>query len=153
MEQILKAMSEGLKTLSQAIGGIADKVDQMASQENKAAPSPKPKAKPAAKKKPKAKVSKKKAAPKKKAKPKVSKKKAKPKAAAKKAAKAPRKTKKKTSLMELNALIAKYPDGVDTSELKKKTDFDDKKIHNIVYKLKKQGEIKSLRKGIYVSTS
>ena len=44
------------------------------------------------------------------------------------------------------------PDGVDTAELKKKTGFNDKKIHNIVYKLKKQKRIKSLRKGIYVST-
>ncbi|MGB5985631.1 MAG: hypothetical protein WBG37_10030, partial [Desulfobacterales bacterium] len=68
--------------------------------------------------------------------------------------KKPRKpaAKKSTALAELNALIATYPDGVDTNELKAKTGFDDKKIHNIVYKLKKQGQIKTLRKGIYVST-
>jgi len=34
--------------------------------------------------------------------------------------------------------------------LKKKTGFKDNIIHNIVYKLKKQGKIKSAGKGVYV---
>jgi hypothetical protein len=31
-----------------------------------------------------------------------------------------------------------------------KTGYDAKKIHNLVYKLKKQGKIKSETKGVYV---
>ena len=141
MDQIFKAMSEGLKTLAQAITGIADKVEHMAGQEKEE----KPRAKRAAKPKTKAKAAAKKAAPKKKTKAKSAAKKP------KKAAQAPRQTQKKTALMQLNELIAQYPQGVDTEELKKKTGFDDKKIHNIVYKLKKQNKIKTLRKGIYAS--
>ena len=32
----------------------------------------------------------------------------------------------------------------------KKTGFSEKQIHNIVYKLKKQGKVKSEGKGVYV---
>jgi hypothetical protein len=32
---------------------------------------------------------------------------------------------------------------------KQKTGYDNKKIHNLVYKLKKQGRIKSEIKGVY----
>jgi len=35
-------------------------------------------------------------------------------------------------------------------ELMKKTGFDQKKIHNIVYKLKKQGKFKSVGKDVYL---
>jgi predicted nucleic acid-binding protein len=34
--------------------------------------------------------------------------------------------------------------------IKQKTGYDNKKIHNLVYKLKKQGKIKSETKGIYI---
>jgi hypothetical protein len=40
--------------------------------------------------------------------------------------------------------------GVDTATLMKKTGYDRKKIANIVYKLAKQGKIKSVDKGVYV---
>jgi len=36
--------------------------------------------------------------------------------------------------------------------LKKKTGFEGRKIKDIIYRLKKQGKIKSLGKGIYVKT-
>ena len=40
--------------------------------------------------------------------------------------------------------------GVNTATLMKKTRFTEKKIANLIYKLKKQGKIKSAGKGIYV---
>jgi DNA replicative helicase MCM subunit Mcm2 (Cdc46/Mcm family) len=47
-------------------------------------------------------------------------------------------------------IIKRSRKGVDTAALKKKTGFSEKKIRNIIYKLKKQGQIKSERRGIYV---
>jgi hypothetical protein len=38
------------------------------------------------------------------------------------------------------------------SKLKDKAGFDAKKINRIVFQLRKQGKIKSLRKGFYVKT-
>jgi hypothetical protein len=46
-------------------------------------------------------------------------------------------------------IIEKSKDGVDTATLQKETGFTTKKIHNIVYKLKKQGKIISEKKGFY----
>ncbi len=40
--------------------------------------------------------------------------------------------------------------GVDKATLINKTGFEDKKIRDITYRLRKQGKIKSERKGIYV---
>ena len=49
-------------------------------------------------------------------------------------------------------IIKKYKKGVGTAALMKNIGFDQKKIFNIVYKLKKQGKIKSAGKGVYVKT-
>jgi len=46
-------------------------------------------------------------------------------------------------------IIEKNREGVDVAALQKETGFTTKKIHNIVYKLKKQGKIISERKGFY----
>jgi len=46
-------------------------------------------------------------------------------------------------------IIEKSREGVDVASLQKETGFTTKKIHNIVYKLKKQGKIISERKGFY----
>ena len=40
--------------------------------------------------------------------------------------------------------------GVDTAALMKKTGFNQRKIHNVIYKLKKQGKVKSVGKGVYL---
>ena len=47
-------------------------------------------------------------------------------------------------------IINRYKKGVDIDALIKKTGFDQKKIHNVVYKLKKQGKVKSVGKGVYL---
>jgi predicted Rossmann fold nucleotide-binding protein DprA/Smf involved in DNA uptake len=40
--------------------------------------------------------------------------------------------------------------GINTKALMKKTGFNQKKIANLIYKLKKQGKIKTVGKGTYV---
>lgn len=47
------------------------------------------------------------------------------------------------------AVIKRSKKGVSVAELMKKTEFDLKKTYNIIYKLKKQGKIKSVEKGVY----
>ena len=47
-------------------------------------------------------------------------------------------------------VIKRSRKGIDTTTLMEKTGFNQKKIANLVYKLKKQGKIKSVRKGVYI---
>ena len=47
-------------------------------------------------------------------------------------------------------VIKKTKKGVDTAALMKKTGFNAKKDRNIIFKLKKQGKIKSEKKGVYL---
>jgi len=46
-------------------------------------------------------------------------------------------------------VIKRSKKGVGVAELMKKTEFDQKKTYNIIYKLNKQGKIKSVEKGVY----
>jgi len=48
------------------------------------------------------------------------------------------------------AIIKRSRKGVDKATLIKKTGFEDKKIRDITYRLRKQGKIKGEPKGIYV---
>ena len=66
-------------------------------------------------------------------------------------AKAPRKqAAEPTAADTVYKIIARYKKGANMAAIKQKTGFDNKKIHNLVYKLKKQGKIKSETKGVYV---
>ena len=47
------------------------------------------------------------------------------------------------------AVINRSKKGVNSATLAKKTGFDNKKIANIVFKLRKQGKIKSVDRGVY----
>ncbi len=47
-------------------------------------------------------------------------------------------------------VIKRHRKGIDMSKLKDKAGFDAKKINRIVFELRKQGKIKSERKGFYV---
>lgn len=47
-------------------------------------------------------------------------------------------------------LIAKRKRGVNTTLIKEKTGFNDKKIWNVINRLKAQGKIKSGQRGVYV---
>ena len=63
-----------------------------------------------------------------------------------------KKTKKLSAVATVLGLIQGSPEGIDTATLIKKTGFANAKIHTIVYKLKKQGKVKSEKRGIYVKT-
>jgi len=80
-------------------------------------------------------------------KPKTVKKKAAKKVAVKKPA--AKKPVKLTAADTTFAVIKRSKKGVSVAELMKKTEFDLKKTYNIIYKLKKQGKIKSVEKGVY----
>jgi len=69
-------------------------------------------------------------------------------------AKAPKKTvaKKVTAADTVFNAIARLKKGTDTAGLVKKTGFDQKKVANIIFKLKKQGKITSPKKGLYVKS-
>jgi transcriptional regulator NrdR family protein len=47
-------------------------------------------------------------------------------------------------------VIKRHRRGIDMSKLKDKAGFDAKKINRIVFQLRKQGKIKSLRRGFYI---
>jgi len=61
----------------------------------------------------------------------------------------PKKEKEMTAGDAVLNIIEKSKKGVDTASIQKETGFTTKKIHNIVYKLKKQGKITSEQKGFY----
>ncbi len=42
--------------------------------------------------------------------------------------------------------------GIVTSDLIKETDFEEKKVRNIIYKLKKQNKIKAAKRGVYIAS-
>ena len=127
MKQIkrdLQSVVKNLKSLIQKTEKIAKKLDKLKTAKPKAKPKVKPKAKAAVRVRP--------------AKKRV-------------VRKAPTKKKAKvTAIDTVIKIIKRTKKGVNTASLKKKTGFSDKKIWNIINRLKKQGEIKSARKGVYV---
>lgn len=72
----------------------------------------------------------------------------KPKPAVKRAAS--KKAQKMTAADTVLGIIQRYKKGRDTKALMVQTGFDQKKIANIIFKLKQQGKIKSPSRGIYV---
>ena len=84
----------------------------------------------------------------KKPKPKTARAKTAKKAPAKKAA--VKKTGPVTAVDTVLEIINRSKKGVNTETLMKKTGYNQKKIFNLIYKLKKQGKIKSAEKGVYV---
>jgi len=63
---------------------------------------------------------------------------------------ATRKSTKPTAGDTIFGIIKRSKKGIDTTALMKKTGFNAKKIQNNIFKLKKQGKIKSEIKGIYL---
>ena len=121
----LKAVVDGLRSIAQGVEKMAEKLE-------KSTPKKESKAKRKAAAKPK-KASVKKAPAKK--------------ASVKKAVK----TKKQpaTAADAVLAIVNRSKKGVNSATLAEKTGFDNKKIANIVFKLRKQGKIKSIGRGIY----
>jgi len=61
-----------------------------------------------------------------------------------------KKEKPTTAVDTVFAIIKRSKKGVDTAILVEKTGYGKKKIADLVYKLKKQGKIKSVGKGVYL---
>ncbi|MFP4158898.1 MAG: hypothetical protein ACLFQ9_03615 [Desulfobacterales bacterium] len=57
---------------------------------------------------------------------------------------------KSSSDVVLN-VIRNMDGGAGFSDIKSRTDFDDKKLRNIIYRLNKQGKIQRKKRGIYVA--
>ena len=55
-----------------------------------------------------------------------------------------------TAIATAFAIIGRSKIGVDTAALMEKTGFNKKKVANLVFKLKQQGKITSVGKGVYV---
>ena len=60
-------------------------------------------------------------------------------------------TQKVTAVDEVFAIVKKSRKGADMTQIKAKTGFNDRKIWNAIYQLKKAGRIKNLERGIYMS--
>ncbi len=73
----------------------------------------------------------------------------KPKAKAVKKATAKKPTRVSASGTVLD-IVNRSRKGIDTATLEKKTGFEGRKIRDIIFRLRKQGKIKSERKGLYV---
>ena len=130
----MKKLKKDLEAILKTLNGLVQKVQQLQEQIGEdAKPTKKPKAKAV-----KAKAVKK--APVKKPVPK--------KAAPKKAV--PKKATQATAVDTVLAIIKRYKKGVGNAALMEKTGYNQKKIANLVFKLRKQGKIKSVDKGVYV---
>ncbi len=55
-----------------------------------------------------------------------------------------------TAYDQVIGIIKKNKKGVDNATLIKNTGFDAKKVANIIFKAKKRGAIKAVKKGVYV---
>jgi predicted Rossmann fold nucleotide-binding protein DprA/Smf involved in DNA uptake len=125
IQSVLKIVSDGMKMIAQGMEAISEKVDEIAKSQSA--------------EEPKGKTSRRSAASKKKAIVKTA-----AKAPKKKAAAAP------TAAETVHKIISRSQKGVDMATLMKKTGYDRKKVANIIYKLGKQGKIKSIDKGVYL---
>jgi hypothetical protein len=126
VQSLLKIMSEGLKTLAHGVESLAEKVDEIAKTQVPIEPKNK---KPATTR----------------AKTKVGVK------SAKKTFKE-RETKPTTASDTVLKIVGRSKKGVSTARIMENSGFNQKKVSNIIYRLKKQGKIKNVAKGIYVKS-
>jgi membrane protein involved in colicin uptake len=125
----MKKLKKDLEAILKALNGLAQKVEKLQEQIGEET---KPK------KKPKAKALKKKAARKAPKKRVVVKK------------TAPKKAAPVTAVDTVFGIIKNSKKGIGTTALMEKTGYNQKKIANLVFKLRKQGKIKSVDRGVYV---
>jgi len=121
-------LKKDLEAMSKALNGLAQKVQKLQEQLGETKPTKKPKAKAVKAKAVKKTVVKK--------------------VAVKKAA--PKKATPATAVDTVFAIIKKTKKGVGMAALMEKTGYNQKKIANLVFKLRKQGKIKTVAKGVYV---
>ena len=124
LQSVLSIVSDGLKTLAKGVETIAEKVDEVAKSQSPV----KQKSKKSSTATTKNKTAKKSA----------------PKAAKKRAVGSA------TDTDKVLKIIAGSKKGVGTAAIMQKTGYNQKKIANIIYRLRKQQKIKSVDKGVYV---
>ena len=129
LEPFFKTVGEGLRALAQGVNAIADKLEGLTDVRDEQRSKPGTKHKPdrgAKAETPKAKT------------------------ARKSAKKTIRKGIKGTAAYDVVYEIFKSAKGpVDIAMLAEKTGFEKKKLHNILYRLKSQGKIRSVSQGVY----
>lgn len=130
LEMFLKTVSGGLKSLAQGIDSIAETVDFLVKAQEEKELKEKPAVEAPAK------------APAEPVKKKI--------AIKVEKEKAPRKEKVVSASDTVLNIIKRSKEGIDTAALKKRIGFDEKKIYNIIYKLKNQGKIKAEKRGVYM---
>ncbi len=130
LDVFLKTVVDGMKSMAQGIEVLAKKLETITKSSVDVTPKKKAKAKPV--RKAPAKSSKQEAVQK----------------APKKAVS--KKSKPPTAADTVLGVIDRSKKGVNTATLMEKTGYDQKKIANLVYKLKNQGKIKSVNKGVYL---
>ena len=124
LQSVLSIVSDGLKTLAKGVEAIAEKVDEVAKAQGPVKPKRKKPATATAKKK-----------------------------AAKKPAQKAAKKKEAGSATDTDKVlnvIGSSKKGASTAAILQKTGYNQKKIANIIYRLRKQQKIKSVEKGVYV---
>jgi hypothetical protein len=123
LQSVLNIVSDGLKTLAKGVEAIAEKVDEVAKFQGAVKPKRK--------------------------KPSTATKKVK--AVKKPVQKATKKkeVKSATDSDRLLEIIGRSKKGVGTAVIMQKTGYNQKKIANIIYRLRKQQKIKSVGKGVY----
>jgi hypothetical protein len=119
LQSVLNIVSDGLKTLAKGVEAIAEKVDEISKSQGVVKPKKKKPSKSAKKVKTAKKAAKKKA------------------------------VKPATDTEKVLTIIGGSKNGASTATIMEKTGFDQKKIANIVYRLRKQKKIKSVDKGVY----
>jgi hypothetical protein len=123
MQNVLNIVSDGLKTLAKGVEAIAEKVDEIAKSQSQVQPKSKKASTATTKKKtvkkPAQKTSKKKTAG------------------------------SATDTDKVMQIISRYKKGASTAAIMQKTGYSQKKIANIIYRLRKQQKIKSVAKGVY----
>jgi hypothetical protein len=62
-----------------------------------------------------------------------------------------RRSRGKTASDVVLNVIKEMKDGARLADIKSKTDYDEKKLRNIIYRLGKQGKITRKKRGIYVA--
>ncbi len=126
LQSVLNIVSDGLKTLAKGVEAIAEKVDEAA--KSQGAVKTKRKKSSAATKKVKT--------------------------VKKPVQKATRKKELKstTDTDKILGIIGRSKKGVSTAAIMQKTGYNQKKIANIIYRLRKQQKIKSVAKGVYTKS-
>ncbi|MBW2489699.1 MAG: hypothetical protein JRE65_00940 [Deltaproteobacteria bacterium] len=123
LQSVLNIVSDGLKTLAKGVEAIAEKVDEVAKSQGVVKPKRK--------------------------KPSTATKKVKPVKKPVQKATGKKEVKSATDGDKVLAIIGRSKKGASTAAIMQKTGFNQKKIANIIYRLRKQQKIRSVEKGVY----